>query len=731
MGKEMEDIDHNGLLEDDSDLPEIPAELVEHTSDADIDLLANQTVVMSRHLLQQQAEQEEQQLSFIQFLRSISNPEQRLALANLYTDFELILFLQDNIDSLDENDPLGRQSLENSAKKTLLLLDTVSHILNHILLIKPEAHYLKETHRLRRNSPLPSDEYYRVKSPELDLIKAYTNFEQLKTLLLNSVYSRQTVDFIENLHTRFLPQLKDFLKAARRREPAGISVEFASGDLQPKIKHRTLSKEAINLLRQSVLSLTNIFLTSQAKDAASLVLTDELTHKIKDLYSALQEIPILSDKENPTIQQLQKLLEQILFKINRPSSAPTPNSSDPSFLLDFMEYLIQVSGMLDSFFESQSATRLEEAYFKRLELMRNTVKHLRMVIKEENYQEKLQLPFLNLKSYVYFAVKVIRDLNYFNPLLQRKYRYFIERTVIDDRLQQAFKQIPKDNKRERRFIVPVLLELNRLLRIASQVSPDKDQLTDYQLTYYWFKLMEDHLRSLIRFLKTYPSSEPLAERFDSISFTLEMEAERVFGKRGHLSQLNEHSPLEEYIKRVEDGLGILGRVLQENYLELAQAYLPNLRREDLDKTYKERINSAVLLREHTWCVWQVSAHAERQLKEYMENRSIMELTPFLKALLRRIQVYLTKFLPKVFYSDRIELKRTFTDLYNCAKLLVNRKSNITDQHLNQLHERIHVLTTLFASLAENVRNRSILEGRPFSEEAAKKVLKKYLQVVER
>ena len=27
MGKETEDIDHNGHLEDDSDLPEIPAEL--------------------------------------------------------------------------------------------------------------------------------------------------------------------------------------------------------------------------------------------------------------------------------------------------------------------------------------------------------------------------------------------------------------------------------------------------------------------------------------------------------------------------------------------------------------------------------------------------------------------------------------------------------------------------------------------------------------------------------
>src|SRR5205085_4118281 len=125
-----------------------------------------------------------------------------------------------------------------------------------------------------------------------------------------------------------------------------------------------------------------------------------------------------------------------------------------------------------------------------------------------------------------------------------------------------------------------------------------------------------------------------------------------------------------------------------------------------------RVTAALQLREHTWCIWQVCARAEQSLKEHIEVHKSFDLTQFLSGLLRRVQMYLIKFLPKVFYSDRVELKRTFNDLFNCASLLANRKSPILPQHLQQLCERSHVLTTLFASLSENIKNRSILSVRP-------------------
>ncbi|MBK7993682.1 MAG: hypothetical protein IPK14_09725 [Blastocatellia bacterium] len=132
-----------------------------------------------------------------------------------------------------------------------------------------------------------------------------------------------------------------------------------------------------------------------------------------------------------------------------------------------------------------------------------------------------------------------------------------------------------------------------------------------------------------------------------------------------------------------------------------------------------------------WCIWQICSRAERQLKDYIERKILLELNPFLTSLMRQIQVYLMKFLPKVFYSDRVELKRTVNDLFTCANMLANRKGTISDQHLIQLSERIHVLTTLFGSLAENIRKRSILENRPFDEDSAKRTLKKYLQAGEK
>src|SRR5262249_42875284 len=159
-----------------------------------------------------------------------------------------------------------------------------------------------------------------------------------------------------------------------------------------------------------------------------------------------------------------------------------------------------------------------------------------------------------------------------------------------------------------------------------------------------------------------------------------------------------------------------------------RAYLPEVDNEELDKEYKDRLASALMLREHTWCAWQVCSQAERRIKQLMESDSVTEFSTFLNWLLRSVQVYLVKFLPKVFYSDRVELKRTYNDLVSCATLLTERKDSITAQHLEQLRERVHQLGTLLASLSENIKNRSILENKPFDQEAARRTLQKYLQL---
>ncbi|MEW6731238.1 MAG: hypothetical protein AB1489_07865 [Acidobacteriota bacterium] len=702
--------------------------------DTELDLLANQSALINSNILaDERLALDNHQLEFIQFLRLIKTPEQYLALADLYTDFELILTLQRNIDFLDENDLLGQPTLENSAKKTILLLDCVTRVLNNILRVKPEAPYLKEMHRVRKSAHLPVDQYYRVKSPDVDLMKSYTNFDQLKLLLFNSVHNRQVFDLLDTMSDRVLPQFKEFLKGLRRNEASTPAMELLGHEtdgLRP-LTRRPITPETEALLRQTIISLTNSFLSTQTQQPTYQDRIVQLVANLKEVYGALNDLQKTSAAQAVNIPQLQKQIEQVLLDFNNVtnlSTLDTPtNNTSTSFLFEVTEYLLQIGSALDIFYEQQPITRLDETYLKRLDLARNTVKHLRTVMKEEHYHEKAQLPFLNLKSFVYFAVKVIKDLNYLNPQLHRKYRYYIERNVLDSRLQEAFRHIPKENRTERRYTIPTLLELNRMLRIISRISPSKDDRTDYQLTYYWFRLVELNLRNLIAFLKTYPPSEPLASRFDSISFTLEMEAERVFGKNGHLAQLSEHSPLEEYIKRIEDCVGILGRALQENYLQIAQAYLPNLTREDLDKDYQDRIAATLLLREHTWCIWQVCTQAEQHLRTHIEQDTLFEIGPFVSGLLRRIQIYFVKFLPKVFYSDRVELKRTFNDLLNCATLLANRKGAINLQHLDQLRERIHVLTTLFASLSENIKNRSILAGKPFNEESALRTLHKYLQ----
>jgi hypothetical protein len=729
--------DETNLIE--SDISPLEEPTLEETTLEDttleFDLIANQTEILKTHILSDdQLPIDDQKIEFVQFLRQIKNEEQKIALAELYTDFELILTMQHNIDSLDESDPLGQPTLENSAKKTMLLLDTVTRILNNILRVKPEAHYIKETHRLRRNTNLPVDEYYSVKSPELDLVKAYTNFDQLKMLLVNTMRNRQAFELLDTMNERVLPQYKEFLKGLRRGEAQQDGEDLLGGRSYPDggSEQRMAQTEAEGLLRQTILSLTNSFLVLQSQIGLPGI-TNELAINLKDVYRALTDFrrtpaaTVIEDKA----QVLNKLIEQSLLDLNRTASLPptrTPEAARYSFLFDVIEYVTQVCGALDGFFEQQTAARLEETYFKRLDLARNTVKHLRNTMKQEHYNEKAELPFLNLKSFVYFAVKVIKDLNYFNPQVKRKHRYYIERNIIDMRLREAFHKIPQENRIERRYTITTLLELNRMLRIVSCISPNKDDRTAYQLTYYSFKLVEQNLRNLIAFLKSYPTGEKLASRFDSMSFTLEVEAERVFGKHGHLVQINEQSPIEEWIKHVEDSVGILGRVLQENYLYIAQLYLPDLARADLDKDYKQRLVSTLMLREHTWCVWQVCALAEQQIKAYIEHQITLELPTFLNWVLRAVQIYLVKFLPKVFYSDRVELRRTYNDLLSCATLLADRKENVTSQHLHQLRERIHLLATLLASLSENIKNRSILEDKPFDQEGAQRTLQKYLQL---
>jgi hypothetical protein len=723
---------------------------VEVTGETEIDLLLNQTSAIARHILEDDQEKENPQFIFVQFLRKVKNTEQLIALSEVYTDFELIINLQHSVDILDEHDPLGRPSMENSAKKTYLLFEAVTRVLNNILRIKPEVHYVKESYRLRKSESLSADEYYRLKSPDLDLIKAYTNFEQLRMLLNNTVQNRQVFDFLESFSERIIPQFKEFLKNLRRKEdvveltPADeLIVEESTPRPSRRDENAAQLAETETVMRQTVLSLTRTFLGIEFIDEVAFSVNSELTKTLKEVYRSLNSLAERESTEvieREDVRQIQKVVELSLLKLNHLNDTQhnfrAVTGKEPPFLLAFLEYLAQVGVVLDRFFEQNPAARLEDTYFRRLELARTMSNHLRIVMREENYQEKAQLPFLNLKSYVYFAVKVIKDLNFFNPLYQRKFRYYLERGIIDKRLQDAFRNIPETNRLARRYIIPALLELHRLLRIVRRVSPNKDDIRGYQLTYYWFKLLHRSFQDLIDFLKSYPEDSELSSRFDSIAFTLEIEAKRVFGRRGHLAQLNEQSSLEEYIKRVEDSLGILSRVLQENYLFLAQTYLPTLRREDFDKDYRERLTSAIRLREHTWCIWQVCSRAEVQLKSYIEQRENDEamdfdLDFFITSILRPLQVYLVKFLPQVFYSDRIELRRTYNDLHNCAMAISNRKRIVADHHLQQLADRIHVMTTLFGSLAENIKNRSILENVEFSEETAQRILQKYLQAAER
>lgn len=722
-------------IEDEPNLAETDLGPVEEAHiETEMDLLTDQTRVIATHMLSdEQLPLDKQQFEFVQFLRLIKKDEQRLALAQLYTDLELILTLQQNIDYLDENDPLGQPTLENSAKKSGFLLEAVNRILNSILVIKPEAHYLRETYRIRKHTTVSVDEYQKVKSPELDLVKAFTNFEQLKMLLVNSVQNKQAHDMLENLNERILPQFREFLKNQRKHEVYQAVEDDLLSDSTNGQELNDSQLQAEAMLKQSILSLTDSFLGLQSVQTGSPELMQDLASSLKEVYRALAEFRrtpaghIVEDKA----RMLTRLIEQSMLFLNRSQSLPATRSSNfaqQSFLLEMVEFLRVFTLAVDTFYESHPSARLDESYFKRLEILRSTNEHMKRVMKQEQYRERPQLPFLNLKSFIYFAVKVIRELNYFNPQIRRKYRYYIERNVLDMRLQESFRRVSFDSKIERRYVIPTLLELNRLIRIVSRISPNRDDLTAYQLTYYWFRLVEENIRKLISFLKTYPPSGSLAGRFDSIAFTLEMEAERVFGKNGHLVHLSEHSPLEEFIKRVEDSIGILGKVLQENYVYIAQTYIPNLKRTEIDQDYKQRLQDSMLVREHTWCVWKLCTMAEKELEEHIERGSEFDLQVFLNSLMRPLQAYLVKFLPKVFYSDRVEMKRTFNDLLNCATLIAERRSPITAQHLTQLRERIHLLSTLFASLFENIKNRSILEDYPFDEELSQKTLHRYQQL---
>ncbi|MCS6883893.1 MAG: hypothetical protein RMM17_11545 [Acidobacteriota bacterium] len=700
--------------------------------ETEMDLLTDHTQIIAKHILSdERLPLDEQQVEFIHFLRLTKTDEQKLALAQLYTDLELILILQQNIDYLDERDPLGQPTMENSAKKSLFLLDIVNRVISCILVVKPEVHYLRETYRIRRSSTVSVDEYNKVKSPELDLVKAFTNFEQLRLLLATSVQNKQAEDLLDAIDDRILPQLKEYFKSQRKRESEQVTEMLDFVNEVSSADTNRIQAEA--LLRQSIISLADSFLQLQSNQNQLPELAQDLSLSLKEVYRALADFRRTSAGHviEEKAQLLTCLIEQSMLLLNRSQSLPTMRSSgniQESFLLEAIEFLRLLTQTIDTYYESHPTARLDESYAKRLEVLKLGNEHLKKVIRQEKYKERPQLPFLNLKSFIYFAVKVIRELSYFNPQVKRKYRYYIERTVLDPRLQEAFRKVSFESKIERRYVIPTLLELNRLIRIVARISPNKDDLTAYQLTYYWFRLVEDNIRKLIAFLKTYPSEGKMSGRFDSIAFTLEMEAERVFGQRGHLSHLDEQSPLEEYIKRVEDSIGILGRVLQENYVYIAQTYIPNLKRTDLDQDYRRRLQDSMLVREHTWCVWKLCTLAEQELEQKLQTAQELDLRLFLNSLMRPLQAYLVKFLPKVFYSDRVEMKRTFNDLLHCATLIAERKRPITQQHLEQLRERIHVLATLFASLYENIKNRSVLQEQPFDEDTANRTLQKYRQL---
>lgn len=460
-------------------------------------------------------------------------------------------------------------------------------------------------------------------------------------------------------------------------------------------------------------------MTLQKKESADWVYVSKKTHS--ELFSELDILLRAADRAFNTeylTPEKENLIEgnftdelsavrDIILRILGILEVIIPESRKNAYWFQkFAETKLMTDSKRDIFREDLYKQNTQE---KGLLLLYNSFVNLKGIITD--ILKTGDIAYLSFQNIGQLLSKEIRENNYFNPFRKNISQDF---DVIDNHeISEIVKNIKE--KEIKKNVSIALIYLFRFLRYLSHV----DVTTQRTASLHTSLLILILLRSEINIFRNYIEkviskiTQPaLKTLFQLLSYQFSMESKRVYLQE--LKDIFKKKAPRYFRGRTENSHGILKNLTEQSIIQIAQFYRPDLKGEDIFKSFLTKLEQSMKLREdifilHKFLIlFKENAYSkDRRLKifEAMKN-FILYFESFTFRLLR--------------YEDYEEFVSFFKEV------LSFKKEYITGGDIKKVLGTINNFIIFLETTLRHIANRSELNDKAIDISSADKIIKQYL-----
>jgi hypothetical protein len=253
-----------------------------------------------------------------------------------------------------------------------------------------------------------------------------------------------------------------------------------------------------------------------------------------------------------------------------------------------------------------------------------------------------------------------------------------------------------ESAQERRHAAKVFLEFFRLLHYLRYTDPSGVEEADLRDTLLLFSLIASETRLLLSYVENQvldgrEPQGPLLGLYDSFVYCIPLELKKVVNTE--LSDLSAAREAESVRTRVENSHGILKDCFQQSVVQLAQAFDPEVRGEEIFPDFMAKLDQSVELRDGL-------ANLITALRDLQELRDEASATRMKEA----TSSFYDHHIKYLMYRDWSGFELFFIEILKCTSL-------------PGLLQISHRFDTFLSTLFREVMKRSILQHAPPLSEA--------------
>ena len=297
--------------------------------------------------------------------------------------------------------------------------------------------------------------------------------------------------------------------------------------------------------------------------------------------------------------------------------------------------------------------------------------------------------------------KEIRGNTYFNPFRQTLNPEFDEIRSVE--ISDIVKMIrPGEIKK---YVSVIYLYLFRFLRFMDFIDIETQRPVSLNASLMILVLLgaeiaiyQDYIEKTARKIKD-PSLRLLLQ---SVTYQFSMETRRVYLQE--LRDVYRKKGSTQFRGKIENSYGILKNLTEQNILQLAQFFRPDIRGEDLFASFVAKVERSLRLREDIVALHKILSHVQRTRDNVRARIQAFET-------LRKYMVYFESSAFRLLRHDDYEEFAAFFSEMNAVK-----KDTLAPPHFLKVQQRMAQFAIFIEATIRSIENRSELTHRPLDKE---------------